>query len=288
MDNLKQYIESKIRESLYLLGEVNHLRDACEKALLNGGKRLRPIIVMELAKTLDPVRDPWFAAFSVECFHTASLIADDLPCMDDELFRRNAPSLHRSHGESTALLASYALISLAYRCIYLAAEKCPHPENVCRLALLQASHNTSHAAAGQFLDLEHKTPNKEELEVLIQGKTGALYELSFVFAWIFGGGNTDALALVKKMAGHFGMAFQIADDFDDALEDLDRGCRSNLALVLGVDHAYRVFQKEIQGFREHAQLLGLGESCFRQLQDLMEKKSLLARGSLKEALAKQN
>lgn len=270
-------IEQKIKESLCLLGGSPELKDACEKALLNGGKRIRPFIVLELAQALAAKSDVWYAAFAVECFHTASLIADDLPCMDDELYRRNAPSLHRSHGESTALLASYVLISLAYRCIYLAAKAANNPD-LSLLALDQASSSTMQAAEGQFLDLEEKELNLEELITLIQGKTGALYELSFVFAWIFGGGAVDLLPQVKELAAHFGMAFQIADDFDDYQEDLAKNCKSNLVLVLGPEKAHQVFQGELSSFRRVLALLKLPAASFEELLDAMEKKSLLKPG----------
>ena len=104
-------IEQEIAKSIVAFGEKTKLRDACEYALTNGGKRFRPLIVLLIAEALGHGMNVYPSALSVEFFHTASLIADDLPCMDNDDERREKPSLHKVYGESIALLASYALIT---------------------------------------------------------------------------------------------------------------------------------------------------------------------------------
>src|ERR1700722_633886 len=99
----QQQIEQKLQESIEQLGAKSKLRDACEYALLNGGKRFRPILVIMIANALGKKFDVTSAALAVEFFHTASLIADDLPCMDDDDERRSKPTLHKVYGEGTAL-----------------------------------------------------------------------------------------------------------------------------------------------------------------------------------------
>src|SRR5690606_39252223 len=103
-----------LQKSLFGMGEKNKLRDACEYALMSGGKRFRPIITLLIAESLGSRSDVMQAALSIEYMHTASLIIDDLPCMDDDEFRRGKPCLHKVFGETTALLASYTLVNLAY------------------------------------------------------------------------------------------------------------------------------------------------------------------------------
>ena len=117
LEPYKQYIEQKLRESVEQLGDKNPLRDACEYAFLNGGKRFRPALVLMIAKGIGFEADVSQAALGIEFFHTASLIADDLPCMDNDEERRHKPTTHRIYGESTALLATYALISAGYACL---------------------------------------------------------------------------------------------------------------------------------------------------------------------------
>ncbi len=123
-------IEQEIAKSIGSLGEKNKLRDACEYALTNGGKRFRPLIVILVAEALGNGLDVYESALSVEFFHTASLIADDLPCMDNDDERRDKPSLHKTYGETIALLASYALITAAFEKIYknsLVMQEAPSP-----------------------------------------------------------------------------------------------------------------------------------------------------------------
>src|SRR6185436_5130128 len=107
-------IEQEIAKSILSLGEKTKLRDACEYALKSGGKRFRPLLVLLVAEALGNNLNVLDAALSVEFFHTASLIVDDLPCMDNEEERRSQPTLHKIYGESISLLSSYALICAAF------------------------------------------------------------------------------------------------------------------------------------------------------------------------------
>src|SRR5438046_1434011 len=95
----KLFIEDKIRDKTKKLGLKTTLRDACESSVLSGGKRFRPALVLMMGKALSKERDVSEAAMAIEFFHTASLIADDLPSMDDDDIRRNQPTLHKVYGE---------------------------------------------------------------------------------------------------------------------------------------------------------------------------------------------
>src|SRR3989339_1471770 len=107
-------VEQELAKSISRLGEKTKLRDACEYALTNGGKRFRPLIVLMVSEALGKDLNVSDAALSVEFFHTASLIADDLPCMDNDDERRDKPSLHKVYGETISLLSSSALITAAF------------------------------------------------------------------------------------------------------------------------------------------------------------------------------
>jgi geranylgeranyl diphosphate synthase type II len=163
----KELFEKELALSIEALCEKNTLRDACEYALMNGGKRFRPLIVQSIGEALCPGAHITKAALAIEYFHTASLIADDLPCMDNDSIRRNKPSLHVAFGETIALLASYALISEAYKKIHeagLAIESQNLPfaslgAQICFKAFEVASSSSglSGATLGQYYDLFPKT-----------------------------------------------------------------------------------------------------------------------------------
>src|SRR5262245_22928471 len=117
MEQYKKVVESAIRQNIPKLGPKNPLRDACEYALLNEGRRFRPSLVLMIAEALGKGGDATQAALAIEYFHTASLVVDDLPSMDNDDERRSKPTVHKLYGEAAALLVSYALIAAGYGCI---------------------------------------------------------------------------------------------------------------------------------------------------------------------------
>lgn len=279
LEPYKQQVEQKLKESVDQLGPKNSLRDACEYALLTGGKRFRPALVLMIAKALGYQVDVSHAAMGIEFFHTASLIADDLPCMDNDDERRNQPTTHRIYGESAALLATYALISAGYACLAKNAhviKQSAHPfayqsDHLCVLALENATYNTglSGATGGQFLDLIPPDLSLSVVQEVIKKKTVTLFEISFVLGWLFGGGNVNQLELVKKSAAHFGYAFQIADDLDDMAQDLGHQHSLNIANILGKERAKSMFHEEIQQFNQTLEELKLAQGDLQVLARLL-------------------
>ena len=275
----KQLIDHRLYEYIEQLGPKNHLRDACEYALLNGGKRFRPALVLMIAKTLGYDIDVFQAAMGIEFFHTASLIADDLPCMDNDDERRNKPTVHRVYGESVALLATYALISAGYACLARNARMikhsshpfAQHSDHLCVLALENATYNTGlcGASGGQFLDLDPPNLSLAILQEVIHKKTVTLFEISFVLGWLFGGGELTQLDLVKKSAAHFGMAFQIADDLDDMAQDLAHHHSLNIANVIGKERAKQMFHEEMKHFNQTQADLKLNQGDLHALGGLL-------------------
>lgn len=267
-------IEQEIQKEVPLMGADSKLRQACEYALLNGGKRFRPALVFMIAKALGDQCDVTQAALAIEFFHTASLIADDLPCMDNDDFRRDHPSVHKAYGETTALLASYALIAAGYAAIAKNASLFKQNPSVCVLALECATHNTGiqGATGGQFLDMFPPNLDLDTLLETIHKKTSTLFEISFVFGWLFGGGSPARLETVRKMASHFGLAFQIADDFGDMQQDAQNNRLVNLATVLGKEQALNVFNDEIKGYLNAVQDLALTGNELPALAAILSKK----------------
>lgn len=260
-------IELALREAVGRLGEPSRLRDACEYALLSGGKRLRPALVLLVADALGARHSVMRVALATEMFHTASLIADDLPCMDDAAERRTKPTLHREFGDDVALLATYALIAEGYQLlaenVAELKERDPvHPwDSVGIRALENATRNTGirGTTGGQYIDLHPPTPlDGETVLKLIHMKTTTLFEISFVLGWLFGGGAIEQLDRVTELSRQFGLAYQIADDLDDVDEDARNGRRVNYALAFGTDNARAQLQESLSRCESLAESLGLG------------------------------
>lgn len=275
----RDQIEEQIANSISSFGEKTKLRDACEYALTNGGKRFRPLIVLLIAEALGHGLDVFEAALSVEFFHTASLIVDDLPCMDDDDERREKPSLHKVYGEATALLASYALITSAFEKIYRNSKIMQEAntafsqfaDRACALSLEVASSCAGilGATGGQFFDLYPPDHSSEAVHQVIYQKTVTLFEVSFVLGWVFGGGENDKLELVKKAAYHFGMAFQTADDLGDLLQDEQKQKQISIARLLGQEKALLFFEEQIDCLRQILEELKLMTTSFDKMCDLL-------------------
>lgn len=274
LEKYRKRIDQELAAAVEQMGAPSSLRDACAYALLNGGKRLRPMLVYLIAEAMGRKRDVSSAALSVEYFHTASLIADDLPCMDNDDMRRNQPALHKVFGESVALLASYTLVAAGYGAIYDASRRLKEQfpkesgeidaittsclETVTRCAGLRG------ATHGQFLDLFPPDQSLETILAIIYQKTATLFEIAFVLGWLFGGGSMHRLDDVKQCARHLGVGFQIADDIQDFKQD-KKSSSINIARVMGLDLARERFDEEMQGLNQSLQSLGLWSAPFQQI-----------------------
>lgn len=274
-------IEQEIAKSVLSFGQKTKLRDACEYALMTGGKRFRPLIVIFIAEALGHGLNVDDSALAVEFFHTSSLIADDLPCMDNDDERRDKPSLHKVYGEAIALLASYALITAAFEKIHSnamvmqdsAPPFCHFSDRACTLALESATHCAGilGATGGQFLDLFPPNQNLETVKQVIYQKTVTLFEVSFVLGWLFGGGDINKLEKVKKAAYHFGMAFQTADDLGDMLQDEKKQREISIARLIGKERALSLFEEEMRYLHKELQELNLLTPSFEKMCDILNR-----------------
>ena len=270
-DEIKERIEKEVRLYIERTGEKNQLRDACEYALTNGGKRLRPLLVWLIADALGHRVDVMPAALSVEFFHTASLIADDLPCMDNDDERRGRPSLHLAFDEGVALLTSYTLIAAGYEGIYrnglvlkshpILAEKSDAIAVLCLEAVTRCA-GLKGAPLGQFLDIRPPEFTLQMAEKIIYLKTVTLFEITFLFGWLFGGGDIKMIEDVKGCAYHLGLAFQIADDLADLKQDALRQNEINVAKIMGQKKAFGLFEKHLSCFSSQLKKLGLQTAGF--------------------------
>ena len=186
-------------------------------------KRIRPTLVLEFCRLLggsDEAALPFAAA--VEMVHTYSLIHDDLPCMDDDDYRRGRPTCHKAHGEATALLAGDGLLTRAFG--VAASNKAVPAPLVCEaVKALSEAAGSFGMIGGQVMDLagEKVRLSEETLLKLHRNKTGALISVSALLGCLAAGYgmDSDEAAVAKRYAAGIGLAFQIVDDVLDATSD---------------------------------------------------------------------
>lgn len=201
---------------------VKSVCDAMNYSLNIGGKRLRPMLALEFCRLCGgDVQKSLRSACAAELIHTYSLIHDDLPCMDNDDYRRGKPSCHKKYGEDIALLAGDALNSLAFEVISSEAEKGNISfETGIRLISVLSSHIGAYGmVGGQVIDLESegKQITLKTLDSLQEKKTGALIEAACLMGCILAGIEKDysSYLLAKRYAMCLGKAFQIVDDILD-------------------------------------------------------------------------
>lgn len=267
-------IETHLEKIVNQFGKADNLALCIEYSVRNGGKRLRPVITLMVAEALgnNEVLD---AAIALELFHTASLLADDLPCMDDANDRRGHVATHKIFGEATALLSSYALIAQGYQLINENSQVLPLSlsTQVLAMALQNASYNTGYwgASGGQFLDLYSKNINGKLLDEVMRKKTGALFETAFLFGWIFGG-NVSNVQHVKQLGMNFGFAFQLVDDLFDYQEDMEKDRKINYAIYFGIELTIQRIEDLLSECKNSLQELHLATASLLGLVKLMESK----------------
>ena len=216
------------------------LFEAMEYSLLAGGKRLRPVFAFEFCKMSGGQWQnaaPFGAA--VEMIHTYSLIHDDLPCMDNDDFRRGRPTNHKVYGEAMAVLAGDALLTDAFMVASLA--KLPRPEDMAfAIDVLAHTAGSMGMVGGQVLDMNSQERECTEEEILnIQSrKTGALINASCVLGVIAGGGTETQIEAAAKFASGLGLAFQIRDDMLDVI-----GTQEEMGKGVGTDEDKNTFVK---------------------------------------------
>jgi farnesyl diphosphate synthase len=231
-------------------GLIGRVQEAMRYAVLVGGKRLRPFLVLRSAALFGvPVAQAERVAAAIELLHTYSLVHDDLPCMDDDDLRRGQPTTHKKFDEATAVLAGDALLTLAFEIL---GDPATHPSGEVRAELvlrLAKAAGSEGMIGGQMIDIE--APNndfgREEVLLLQRLKTGALFEFSCEAGPILGQAGAEDRARLNAYAADLGLAFQVADDLIDATgsaeaagkavgKDAEKG-KATLVSLLGIEGA---------------------------------------------------
>ena len=253
------------------------LFEAMQYSLLAGGKRLRPIFFFFFCRMCggDWEKALPFAA-AVETIHTYSLIHDDLPCMDNDDYRRGRLTNHKVYGEAMAVLAGDALLTDAF-CVAATAQL-PKPQDMAfAISVLSECAGSLGMVGGQVLDIlsEERECTEDDVLAIQSRKTGALINAACVLGTIAGGGSEEQIAAAARFAGALGLAFQIRDDMLDVIgtqEEMGKGVgtdetKNTFVRLYGLEKCEELVQKwthvaieMLENFSDNAYMVELAKS----------------------------
>lgn len=221
MKNKLEHIEQVIAR--YLPEETGFQKtifEACNYSILAGGKRIRPMMMEEMYYLLGGDNageiEPFMTA--IEMIHTSSLVHDDLPCMDNDTYRRGRKTTWVQYGYDMAVLAGDALLTYAFEVASKAFAVTAYPDRVGRaIGILANKTGIYGMIGGQTVDVEMtgKSLTKEQIDFIYRLKTGALLEASFMIGAVLAGASEEQIQMAEMIAAKIGMAFQIRDDILD-------------------------------------------------------------------------
>ncbi len=258
-----------------LSGEIarpQRLMEAMRHGVLNGGKRLRPFLVMESAALFSADGEAALrVAAALECVHCYSLIHDDLPAMDDDDLRRGQPTVHKAFDEATAILAGDALLALAFDIIADEATMLPAERRAALVLALARAAGAGGMVGGQMLDLEAERIRPEEAGIIrLQAmKTGALIRFACEAGAIVAGAPAADRERLAEFGSAIGLAFQLADDLLDLTADArqmgkatGKDAAAGKATLVAL-HGANWARNQLQGLVEqaHALLCPYGEDA---------------------------
>ena len=225
--NFREELSNRVRENELIIkkylpaeeGPHRTVLEAMNYSVLAGGKRLRPMLMLETYRLFGGngnVIEPFMAA--IEMIHSYSLVHDDLPALDNDEFRRGRKSTHAAYGEAMGILAGDALLNYAYETALRAFDLPAAAERTAAaLKVLAEKAGIGGMVGGQVVDVESegKKIDAETLMFIHRNKTGALIEAAMMIGAILAGGVEKQIATVEQVAGNIGLAFQIRDDILD-------------------------------------------------------------------------
>lgn len=279
-ESRKQLVDNFLEKRMQKWG-ISNVDDAMKYSLLAGGKRLRPILLMATADALGANGyDFLTAACGLEMIHTYSLIHDDLPCMDNDDYRRGRLTNHKVFGEALALLAGDGLLTLAF-------EVMAEQRNVKPSTLVEFIHETAMCAGnfgmvgGQALDLEAegRAISAKELKTLHEGKTGAMFIAAVRGGAHLAGATEEQLLALTRFAELVGLAFQIEDDILDVTstqEELGKPIgsdakneKSTYVSLFGLEEARKMADETTEEALRCLDMFGEKADALRELAKLM-------------------
>jgi len=239
-----QYAANSLAELSQKLPEVKVLWDSLKYSFESGGKRFRPFLTSLVVQAYNKPQNYLAFAMATEMIHTYSLIHDDLPCMDNDDFRRGKPTNHKVYGEDIALLSGDAFQTQALS--LLAFEYANNPKLAVQLIqLLSTKAGALGMIGGQVLDMQSKSDiTLAQVELMHRLKTGALIEAAVMGGAAICEANDTETKAFAAFASSIGLAFQIKDDILDA-GDKDQDFKSYIALI-GLDKTKAELAKQVE------------------------------------------
>ena len=242
----------------YLYSTFNNkegkIYDAMRYSLFAGGKRIRPVLALACCDALEGNKsDAIILGSAIEMIHTYSLIHDDLPCMDNDDYRRGKPTCHKAFDEATAVLAGDALLNFA--CESVAFSSLNDNLKIKALQIIFQASGSEGMIGGQVLDMlyEKVKPDREMLETLHRKKTGAMIKASASVGALSAGADAD---LFKEYSEALGLAFQIKDDildvegsftkFGKPINSDEKNNKTTFVTLYGIDGAKEMLKSETE------------------------------------------
>jgi geranylgeranyl diphosphate synthase, type II len=263
----------------------NQLFRAARYSLLGGGKRLRPILTLATCEAFGGDEESAILpASALEMVHTYSMIHDDLPCMDNDDFRRGKPSLHKAFPEGHAVLAGDYLLTYAFEAL-AKAPRLSSQKKVALISLLAQNAGSKGMIAGQIMDIEaaNRPVALDVLSRIHSYKTGALIATSIAFGALIADVSEPHQKTLNGYAQDIGLAFQIVDDILDvtACEQKRGGARSSdiangkttYVTLLGIERARETADKLLESALEHLTTLPLLTSRLADLAHRLVRRS---------------
>ena len=275
------HVKDLVRDKIAItINASNLIEESMSYSALSNSKMIRAGLIFASAKTNKNIsqKSTTTLAASVELMHTYSLIHDDLPCMDDDNFRRNQPSNHIKYGEANAVLAGDALQALAYEIICDDEDMTPE-EKVYAIKILSQACGKNGMVFGQHLDIENEENlenlTKEMLNEIHNLKTGKLIECSVMMGQIGTDQDEYTINTLKDFSKNIGLAFQITDDILDVTEtqenlgkNINSDIKNNKATyidIIGLENA----KKEAESLT-HSALAKIRSSKVENIETLIE------------------
>lgn len=235
------------------------IHEAMRYSVLNGGKRIRPILVLESSRVCGgKVKDALPAACAIELVHSYSLIHDDLPSMDDARTRRGRPSCHVRYGEALAILAGDSLLTLAFNFIARGKDRTKAGQIIFEISKAIGSAGM---IGGQVMDLEVKEDERIDLSTMKYintHKTASLIAVAAKTGAIIAGASYKEMEKLQRYGENIGFAFQIVDDILD---------RNGYAKIFGLENAYVEAQKSVEKAKASLDIFGKKADNLRNIAD---------------------
>lgn len=235
------------------IGFQKSVIEAMNYSLLAGGKRLRPLFMMETYRMFggkDTVIENFVTA--IEMIHTYSLVHDDLPAMDNDEYRRGRKTTHIVYGEAMGILAGDGLLNYAFEIASAAFDKCRDAAVIGRaIRILSVKAGIYGMIGGQCADIEAvgTSLTKEKIDFIHRLKTGALLEASMMIGAVLAGAGERECEIMEQIAGKIGLAFQIQDDILDIngtakelgkpVHSDEKNNKTTYVTIVGVDQAVK-------------------------------------------------